>query len=391
MSATRTIRRSAVAIASLALLGACHSEVKRAPEKPRARAAAGLASARLGEAAGEARRPAPTPTAPPSAVVQTLRALRDQRLEIAPPGAQSALLAFGTGRLAQASGDKVTFRDSTHGQVITEASVGSVRAVSHGVDGSLFAIGDSDGARLEPRANVAKRFPHVVFLPGSVLFPDLEDPSHFFVYYGIDQQLSSYPFQAEAGSILAFETSFQLTGCGSPLAELRDGAIICRTSTGFLRQAPRGSRAEFAFPFADDPPIRLLPAQRLDEFFAVSKAGEVIHLRLAGGLTVLARFQLPAPAYAASANTEALAFVLVSGPQPGQARRWSLYVTDSEGRPRLQRELPSAPTSADEDWLATLVEDKNLAISGFEPLVAVGGARRVSVWDYARARELFSL
>ncbi len=116
----------------------------------------------------------------------------------------------------------------------------------------------------------------------------------------------------------------------------------------------------------------------------------MLHLRLAAGLAVLARFRLPAPAYAATANTEALAFVLVGRPQSGQARRWSLLVTDFEGQSRFESELPAAAPSAEEDWLAAVVEDKNLAISAYEPLVAVGGASRITVWDYAEGRELFS-
>jgi hypothetical protein len=385
MGARRTIRRALVAVC-LALLSACDTKSKRpqrlaSPAAPRAFAS---------QAAVEQPTPVPSAVPLPSAVVQTLRALREQRLEIAPPPVQSALLAFGTGRLLQASFDKATFRDSARGEVITEASIGAVRAVAHGSDGSLFAIGASDGARLEPRMKVAKHFPRVIFLPGSQLLPDLETPSHFYVYYPVDAQLFSYSFASRGGSILPIEASFQLDGCREPMTQLRDGAIVCRTAAGFVRQAPRGSRTEFSFPPSGDPWVRLLPGMRLDELFAISKAGEVLHLRLAGGLVVLARFRLPAKVYAAMSNTEALAFILVTNPQPGQVRRWSLRVTDLDGKPRFESELPGTVPSAEEDWVRTVVEEKNLAISGFEPLVAVGGAKRVSVWDYVQGRELFT-
>ncbi|HKO53691.1 MAG TPA: hypothetical protein VJV79_38545 [Polyangiaceae bacterium] len=389
MGAKQTIRRALLAVC-LPLLSACHAKSKPAERRAPPQLPRGLASAVFGDASAEQPRKERALGPLPSAVVQTLRSLREQRLEIAPPTVQSALLSFGTARLLQASVDKATFRDSKQGDVITEASIGAVRAVAHGSDGALFAVGTSGGTRLEPRAKVAKPFAHVTFLPGSQLLPDLEQPSHFFVYYPEDSQLIWYPFQSEPGKILPIEASFRLEGCREPMAQLRDGAIVCRTKAGFLRQAPRGSRAEFSFPASDDPPVRLLAGMRLDEFFAVSKAGEVIHLRLAGGLAVLARFRLPAPPYAATANTEALAFVLVSNPQAGQPRRWSLLVTNFDGRPRFERELPVTLASADEDWLSVLLEDKNLAISGFEPLVAVGGPKRVTVWDYAQARELFS-
>jgi len=392
MGATRTIRRLAIAIACLALFG-CDAKGKQAKRRSAPATPSAFASVRVGEASAEKPSAETAPLPKPPAVVQALSSLRAQRLEIAAPIVQSELLSFGTRRLIQASLDKATFRDSSEGHVITEASIGAVRAVAHGPDGSLFAIGASGGALLEPRAKAAKRLPHVTFLPGSHLLPDLEGISHFFVYYAQDCQLYYYPFAKASEPILPIEASFQLDGCREPMTQLRDGAIVCLTGTGFLRQAPRGRRAEFAFPngfSSDDPALRLLPGLRLDEFFAVTRLGEVFHLRLAGNLALLARFRLPAPAYAAVANTEALAFVLVSGPQAEHARRWSLLVTDFDGRPRFSRELPSLEPGAEEDWLSRVVEDKNLAISTFEPLVAVGGPQRVTVWDYAQARELFT-
>jgi len=393
MGATRTIRRLAIAIACLALLGGCAPKGKQEKRRSAPHAPSAFASASVGEGVGENPKAAPGPRPKPPAVVRALSSLREHRLEIAAPVVQSELLSFGAQRLVQASLDKVTFRDSKEGRVITEASIGAVRAVSHGPDGSLFAIGAAGGALLEPRAKVAKRLPHVTFLPGSRLLPDLEGASHFFVYYPEDSQLYFYPFAQASELALPIEASFRLDGCREPMTQLRDGAIVCRTVSGFLRQAPRGRRAEFAFPngfSSDDPPLRLLPGMRLDEFFAVTRMGEVFHLRLAGNLALLARFRLPEPVYAAGANTEALAFVLVSRAATEQSRRWSLLVTEFDGRPRFARELPSLAPTAEEDWLRTVVQDKNLAISSFEPLVAVGGPGRVTVWNYAESRESFS-
>ncbi|HYQ03354.1 MAG TPA: hypothetical protein VER96_31985 [Polyangiaceae bacterium] len=394
MGAARTIRRVASALGCVALLGACHAGGKppkrRTPGAPSAFASAGLA-----EGTGERPRPAASAAPRPSAIVQTLSALRAHRLAIAAPTAPSELLAFGSHRLVQASLDKATFRDSKDGQVVAEASIGTVRAVAHGPDGTLFAIGSSSSALLEPRMKATKRFPHVTFLPDSRLLPDLEGPSHFYVYYPEGAQLNLYPLSRASDSVLPIEAIFHLDGCGEPMTQLRDGAIVCRsvTGTGFLRQAPRGSRAEFAAPsgvISDDPLLRLLPGMRLDEFFAITRSGAVFHLRVAENLLLLASFRLPAPAYAVAANTEALAFVLVTEPDSEQPRRWSLLVTDHDGRPRFEQELPSRAPGADEDWLAAVAEDKNLAISGFEPLVAVGGPRRVTVWDYQQTRELFT-
>lgn len=378
-------------IAWLGTLGACRSESNRSGKQPPSRSSQSALAPALVSAVGEGPAAAPAPTARPlpSAVVQTLRSLREQRLEITAPVSPSALLAFGRSRLAQASLDKVTFRDTKQGDVVAEANIGPVRAVAGAADGSLFAVGASSVARLDSRSKEPKISPHVTFFPGSRLFPDLEEPSHFYVFYPVDEHLYSYAFESEAGPFATFEADVRLDGCTEPMAQLRDSAIVCRTKTGFLRKAPRGSRSEFAFAPGGDAPTRLLPGKRLDEFFAVSQAGEVFHLRLNPELLVLARFRLPAPAFAVASNTDVLAFVLVDNPGAGQARRWTLLVTDFEGRPRLTSELPARSPSAEDDWLAAVIEDKNLAISGFEPLVAVGGASRVTVWDYAQGRELF--
>lgn len=392
MGATRTIRRVAAATACLGLLGGCRSPGETPKRRAAAEAPSRFASARSIATSEERPNSAPSAVPKPLAVAQTLISLREHRLDVGPPSVQRDLLSFGAKRLLQASVDKLTFRESEQGQVITEASVGAVRAVAHGPLGSLFAVGASDGALLEPRAKTVKRFPHVPFLPSSRLLPDLERTDHFFVYYPEDAELYYYPFASESGAILPIEASFHLQGCNEPLTQLRDGAVVCRTATGFVRQAPRGSRSDFEYKDLgdDDALIRLLPGMRLDEFFAITRGGDVLHLRLAGGVSLLARFRLPAQPYAAAANTEALAFILVSNPHPDRSRSWSVLVTDFDGHPRFQSELPGAVPDAEEDWLATLVEDKNLAISAFEPLVAVGGPRRVTVWDYAHARERFT-
>ena len=117
MGATRTIRRALVVAACPALLGACHSDAKPGGRRPPTQAPRGPASAVSVGTSAEQPKPVPTPTPAPSAVVQTLRSLREQRLEIAPPATPSERLAFGTGRLLQASLDKATFRDSQQGQV----------------------------------------------------------------------------------------------------------------------------------------------------------------------------------------------------------------------------------------------------------------------------------
>jgi hypothetical protein len=318
--------------------------------------------------------------------------VHEQQLAVTQPIVRPLRLVFGAGRLLQAETNALVVRDTVQGDSVLQAPLEAVRALAQGSDGALFALGLSGGVRLEPRSTQRKNFAQVVFLPGSNLFPDLEEPSHFYVYYSTEQQLYRYSFDAEGGAFLAIEAQIPLNGCDAagPLTQLRDSAFVCRSAHAIIRKAPRGGRSEFKFPAGVGQPSWLLPAKRFDELFSVSQSGEVVHWRLDASRPVLGRFQLPAPPFAAAANTDALAFILASAPEPGQPRRWTLHVTDFDGQLRLDASLPEREVTAGEDWLERLIADKNLAISGFEPLVAVGGAERVTVWNYAQGRQVFS-
>ncbi|MEO8901250.1 MAG: hypothetical protein ABI627_06970 [Polyangiaceae bacterium] len=325
-----------------------------------------------------------------SAVAETLRAVHEQRLPVSAPSIQPARLALGAGRLLQATTNEVLLRDAKSGEVLTKAPLDAVSALAEGSDGSLFALALSGGVLFIPHQNGARGFPHVTFFPGSALFPDLQDPSHFFVHLANDPLLYRYSFEAEGGAVLPIESQFEGPGCSSEVSLLRDGAFVCSTGSSIVRKAPRGSKTEFKLPPGMSDALRLLPAKRLDELYSVGRSGEVVHLRLAAGTPVVARFQLPAPPFAALGSNDALAFLLVSPPGPGQPRHWTLLVTDLAGEPRFHVDLPEKSASADEDWLAAVTADKNLAISWAEPLVSVGGAAHVQVWDYAQGRELFA-
>lgn len=393
MRGTRTIWRAGFArgALSLALLGSavavggCRAE----PAKPKRPAA--TRNRALALDAGGIEMPPAMPAAPmPSAVVQTLQALHEERLELVPPSVPAQRLAFGPGRLLQARGARVVLRDTRQGDALREENLGRVLAVAHGSDGALFALGGNGGARFEPQAKEARALPHAAFFPDSLLFPDLEQPSYFYVFYLAEQQLRRYPFEAEGGAVLPIEAEISLEGCVGAPTELRDGALACRTARGFARKAPRGSRTDFKPAVELGQPLRLLPANRLDELYAVDRSGQVKRLRLVNGVPVVGAFQLPAFPYAAAANDEALAFVLMSAAESGKDRHWSLLVTDLEGRARLQVDLSSDAASAGEDWAKVAVEDKNLALSGFEPLVAVGGSGQVTVWDYRAGKPRFA-
>lgn len=333
--------------------------------------------------------PASEPTlAPP--IAHALEEAHQQKAEI--PALRDGItrLAFGKDRLAQAMENKVVFRDLADGSIATESDLGTVHAVAASTNGGVFALGLAAGAWLEPQRKKARPFPHVAFFRGAALYPDLERPTQFYVYYELQHELFRYSLEVEGGAFLPIEDRYPLTDCEAPPSATRDGAFVCVTATGVERRAPRGREARFTWPKGVSPAVQLLGAKRFDEVYAVESSGEVVRLRLEPGMPEQARFQLPAPPFTASANADTLAFVLLAPPAGGKARQFTLLVTDFDGHARFDTDLPSKDAEASDDWLKGVIGDKNLALSSFAPLVAVGGPNAVSVWDYAQGKLVFS-
>ncbi len=332
--------------------------------------------------------PSERPLPPP--IAEALEGVHEEKADLPPLRDEITRLAFGKNRLAQAMENKVVFRDLKDGSVAAEVELTTVYAVRESPNGSLFALGLSGGAWLEPEHKKARNFPHVAFYRGAALYPDLEQPNDFYVYHELQHELFHYSTESEGGAFLPIDERYPLTDCESAPSLTRDGAFLCPTADGVERRAPRGREARFKWPAGSAPVASLLGAKRFDEIYAVARSGEVVRRRLEPGLPERARFTLAAPLFAAAANAEVLAFVLVTPPSAGAARRFTLLVTDFDGNERFKVELPSKRADASNDWLKGVIGDKNLALSRFDSLVAVGGPNALSVWDYARGSLVFS-
>jgi len=364
----------------LALLPSCNR--KRGAPTP-----ASVTAASSAEAAQEAARRARAA----QLIAAELSAIHEQKLKIVPPREPIAQLAFGKDWLAVAASDKVIFRNVASGEPVFEADTGAVQAVVEGAGGELVALGEKSSFWLLPSDPKPKPFSRVVFFPRSQLQPDREDPLHFYLFDSADAELAHYSMTETSGPFLLAETYYPFDDYLGALGLLRDGAFVYATVGGGLtRNAPRGRKTDFKLPPGTSEPWRLLPGKRLDDVFSVGRAGQVVQFRLEAGLPALLRFHLPEPPVEAAAGPDALAFVLASAPRAGAARHWSLLVTDLAGQTRFRVDLPAPHEEPDEGWMARLVKDKSLAISSFQPLVAVGGPHGVSVWNYESQALVFT-
>jgi hypothetical protein len=324
--------------------------------------------------------------------VRELEGLRAKKLPLVAPRAPLGGLAFGKACLAQALPESVAFRDLTSGEAFAEAAIGAPRAIAVRPGGGLLALGAHGSARLEP----AERSPHSLgaasFFPGSWLLPDLEDRMRFYVMYPSGQQIFRYDIGEAIAGMLPIAEQHTLAGYAGALTLTRDGAFVYATDHGEIaRSAPRGSHTIFPRAAGQALPWRLLPAERLDEVWSVADDGQVELLELARGLPVPKRFRVDGQPFEVAANHDSLAFIVTSlVDSDAGARSWSLLVVDFDGHERFKIELPAPEIGTDDAWFEKLAHGKELALSAFAPLVAVGGSAAVQVFDYRTRTKVFA-
>jgi hypothetical protein len=164
---------------------------------------------------------------------------------------------------------------------------------------------------------------------------------------------------------------------GGPLTVLRDGALLYRASDGIRRGLPGSPRSERYR--AELAPWRLLPARRIDQAWAIGADGAVELWQLTDRLVVVNRFALGAAPFDVAASETHLGAVVIDEGR-GVPRRFRLLVHSNEGARVLERVLPDGPPPVGENWAELAVRDRHVALSGTEPLVAVGGSGSLRVY-----------
>jgi hypothetical protein len=156
---------------------------------------------------------------------------------------------------------------------------------------------------------------------------------------------------------------------------MRDGVLLYRAADGVRRAVPGGR----AHPLKTDlVPWRLLPGRRVDQAWAVGDDGRLELWQVGERIAVLARASLGAAPFDVAASSEHLAAVIVEE-GGGRPRRFRLVVLSEKGEEVMRQDLPTDAPTEDERWAARAGQDRHVALSDTEPLVAVGGPGGVSV------------
>jgi hypothetical protein len=324
----------------------------------------------LSDASAEAIRDARTE----GAIAEALASVRS-RLSLAAPEWELQPIATGRRLLVRLASDKLESYALPEAKLTFEKKLDGPRAAVAIAGGSVVAIGRLESFRVDPGAKEPVRLPALVYTPGTLVLPERRDSSVLYNVERSTRSLLKQPLVAGRNTLLGERV--ELDGYdGGPIAMMRDGAALFRTSDGVGLALP-GTRPK-PLKGSELRPWRLLPGRRIDQAWAIGADGSVESWQLAGRIQVLRRFTLGAPPFDVTSSEVYLAAVVVEeGRGP---RRFLLRVFDAEGRPVLERVLPPDPPAKGEKWAAKVVADRHVVLGDPEPIVAVGGPGALQVW-----------
>jgi hypothetical protein len=323
-----------------------------------------------------------TPAA--SAVARVLMGVR-AHVSLSAPAWQAQPLAFGRNLFVVLGAERVAAFSMPDGVQLVDEPFAHPRGAVAIAGGSVLAAGATAALRLDPGAKKPVRLPPIPWLPGTLLLTERRNSDFVWAVQTasklfVRQRLHLDPSQS-------FDAAVALDGYdGGSVAVLRDGAMLYRTAEGVSRSLPEGR--PHAYKTAFDA-WRLLPARRVDQAWAIAPDGSVELWLVGETLRVDLHFTAGARPFDAAASPNYLALVVVD--EPGDApRSFRLLVFGNDGSRILERRLPSGPPETGNDWEKRAVEDRNVALSDTEPLVAVGGPGTFEVLKLPGGEPIFA-
>lgn len=257
-------------------------------------------------------------------------------------------------------------------------------------DGSVLAIGDQSTLLLARKAGEPKQEPRVSLLPGSRLYPELRWPG-FSVLLPASGELLSYRLDQEDHNL-----SYLLPATGAARASLQDpicdlarnGALICASDGRLLRWFPGSTPKSLGRLPPGHAVWRVLTGRRADQVTLIRSDGRSERYWLGPPLKLLGQFDLPWMPFEVVRNGEAYVEIRLEEAE-SLPRRWSIVVVDDHGE-RLYQELlgPDPDPTETADWMATVLDWRDLASHPRRSWFAVREGKRIRVIDWHRRATL---
>jgi len=269
--------------------------------------------------------------------------------------------------------------------------VAEPRAVMTMADGAFVVVAGRETLRLEQHETKPTRLPRLMLVPGSQLWPDRRDPLTLWVPLG--RTLYRYvlpgpddppPDRLVPTATLPLEEHDERVFAG-----LKDGSFLFTTESGLVKFHPEGKATRGPTPVASRDVWRLLSAHRIDRAWVASQSGSLELIDFVANFGVVRRVQVAETLYDIAADDRHFAVVRAHY-EPGQRRRWSVALLDTDGKTVFEHPLPAGPRPETSDWVGRETLNRGVALAPDDSCLAVGGPSWVTVWEIDSGRVLLA-
>jgi len=316
-------------------------------------------------------------------------------LELAARAAPGGKLAFGRNWVARLTATELQVFDTKtfHLQLRTPAS-GYSQVIS-AADGGLLAMDGKHLIRLEPRAVSFQRYARPTFFPDSQLIPDPLDYEALYVFHRSSPTLYKYTLEnADPLHLPILQTIPLGSSNGNPSTDpstasthssafstLRDGAFVVGTENRIVLSTAGGSSRAYSLRSRERRILRLVAGTAIRQAWVLWDDAELqlVQFGQTRATVLEAVHSEGAPLDLEADKKQLLTLELTS---PGTSpRRFDVVGRELSGKVRFRVNAGLLVDGAGADWVGRALRDKQLALSRFEPLFALGGENALRVFS----------
>lgn len=314
--------------------------------------------------------------------------IRSRSLSLGAPGETNRHIAFGKGFILQLGRSRATALDGKNGNIIASLSLSSPRAALSVPGGSVLAIAGDTAYRFDPGEQRPHPLGRLLLLPGTLLVPSRESMARVWAFPALGGRVERYEFGADAG--IGPALTRPLPDCdGRVVTALSGGDLLCVADRKLLRLSGGVRLSELSLPNEVAAAWRVTPADHIDRTWLATRNGDLHLLELTTRVRVLRthRTGLVPVDFAATAKRLALLTVVE---RSGQPRQFRLHVLRYDGSELFSRDVAQEKVTADKDWAAAALRNRELIVREQPPRAAVGGPDAVQLFDAEKGEAIFS-
>ncbi len=324
-----------------------------------------------------------------------LAAWRVANLELAARGAPGGKLALGRSWVARLTATELQVFDTKTFRAQVSVPISGSSQVITASDGGLIAIDGEHLFRLEPRASNFQHYARPTFFPDSQLIPDPLDYEALYVFHRPSPTLYKYGLEKADPLHLPILQTIPLDSPNanpstdpntapshsSTFSTLRDGAFVVGTENRIVLSTAGGSSRAYSLRSREHRILRLVAGTAIRQAWVLWDDAELQLVQFGQTrTTVLEDIHTEGAPLDLEADKKQLLTLELTAPGTSP-RRFDVVGRELSGKIRFRVDAGLLLDGAGADWVGRALRDKQLALSRFEPLFALGGENALRVFS----------